>query len=53
MSQASANECLAAIDLFIVFQLINCEYTRTIKDQLRSIIVDLQALKMNVERREN
>ncbi|MBU0671534.1 MAG: four helix bundle protein [Candidatus Margulisbacteria bacterium] len=52
MSQASANECFAAVDLFIAFQLINPAYAQTIKDKLRSIIIDLQALKMNIERRK-
>lgn len=52
MSQASADECLAAIDLFVVYELISQDNALAAKKQLREIIIELQALKMNIEKRK-
>ena len=52
ISQASTNESIAAIDAFFVLQLINTETAETVKEKLKNIAIDLQALKMNIERRK-
>ena len=52
ISQASTNECLAAVDLFLAFELINNECAQPIKDRLQDIALDLQALKMNILKRK-
>jgi four helix bundle protein len=51
ISQASANECLAAIDLFIAYRLINLDQAKETKEILKDIIMDLHALKKSIERR--
>lgn len=51
MSQASTNECLAAMDLLFAYKLIDLDRSIEIKEVLRDIILDLHALKKGVERR--
>jgi hypothetical protein len=51
MSQASANECMASIDLLIAYKLIDSDKSKKIKEILRDIILDLHALKRGIEAR--
>jgi four helix bundle protein len=50
-SQASANECQAAIDIFYEYGLIEFKRAEGIKELLRHIINELLALIISVEKR--
>jgi four helix bundle protein len=51
ISRGSAFECIAALDLFLVYQLIDEQFAEEIKDKLREIGADLQALVISIEKR--
>ena len=51
MSQASANECLAAVDLLKIYRLVGPERFDDLKGILRDIALDLHALKKSIESR--
>ena len=51
ISQASANECLAALDLLNIYRLTDPEQSDHLKEILRNIALDLHALKKSIERR--
>lgn len=51
-SSASASECAAAIDLFIIYNLIDPLIASKIKKQLHEILRDIQALIITIQKRK-
>ena len=49
-SQASTNECIAAVDLLSAYKLIELDQANKIKENLKDIALDLHALKRSIEK---
>jgi len=52
ISRGSAFECIAALDLFLLYKLCNKEDTELLKNDFNKIVGELQALIKSVEGRE-
>jgi four helix bundle protein len=51
MGLASACECIAAIDLMVIYGLVGEQNAERIKHDLREIVADLQALLFHINKR--
>ncbi len=51
ISRGSVFECIAALDLFEIYQLIEEEHAAYLKEKLKQIGKDLQALIISVDKR--
>jgi four helix bundle protein len=51
ISRGSAFECIAALDLFEIYQLAEEEQAACLKEKLKEISKDLQALIISVDKR--